>query len=109
MHRKFNNADSRCNKGQENDPVHLLACTGVVSARSNTVCAELEAQAEIAFPAGKNNPTVVCCHGISTMMLFLSRSSQQSGVAHETVDLTLCYFNLLCLCSSKEAWVLYFF
>lgn len=40
----------------------------------------LEAQAETAFPAGKNNLTVVCCHGISTEMLFLSRSSQQNEV-----------------------------
>lgn len=52
----------------------------------------LEAQAETAFPAGNNNPTVVCCHGISTKMLFLSRSSQQNGVAYVAVDLTLCFF-----------------
>lgn len=47
---------------------------------------------ETAFPAGNNNLTVVCCHGISTKMLFLSQSLQQSRVAHESVDLTLCLF-----------------
>lgn len=52
---------------------------------------ELEARAKPAFPAGNNNPTVVCCHGISTKMLFLSRISQQKEVAYETVDLTLCF------------------
>lgn len=62
---------------------------------ASTRFAELEARAEPAFPAGNNNPPVVCCHGISTKMLFLSRSSQQNGVAHETVDLTLCFFYLL--------------
>lgn len=41
----------------------------------------LDAQAETAFPAGNNNLTAVCCHGISTEMLFFSRSSQQNEVA----------------------------
>lgn len=71
-----------------------------------TQFAESEAQAEAAFPAGKNNPTVVCCHGISTKMLFLCRCWQHSGAARETVGLTLCFVNLLEWCSSKQPWVL---
>lgn len=60
----------------------------MVGVRFNAVWTELEAQAEPAFLADNNNPPVVCCHGISTKMLFLIWSSQQNRVANETVDLT---------------------
>lgn len=53
--------------------------------------AELEEWAKLAFPAGSNSLTVVCCHGISTKMFSLCQSSQQDEVAYETVDLTLCF------------------
>lgn len=67
MYSKFN-AGSRCDKGQETVPVFELAWWVFASKQF----AELEARAETAFPAGNNNPTVVCCHGKSTKMLFLS-------------------------------------
>lgn len=53
--------------------------TGNVGVRSGAVCS---------FPAGRNNPAVVCCHGTSTKAFVLRWSSQQNRVAHETVDLT---------------------
>lgn len=56
----------------------------------------LEARAETAFPAGNNNPTVVCCHGISTEMLFLSRSSQQKS---QTKPWTSLFVFFLIYCS----------
>lgn len=94
MHSKFD-VGSRCDKGQVNDKAPLLAVELARWVFASTQFAELEARAEPAFPAGNNNPTVVCCHGISTKMLFLSRSSQQKEVAYETVDLTLCFCYLL--------------
>lgn len=93
MQSKFN-AGSRCDKGRENgSTISSLNWHGGCSLQRSSL--GWRHGAETAFPAGNNNPTVVCCHGISTKMLFLSRSSQQNGVAHETVDLTLCFFYLL--------------
>lgn len=90
MHSKFDVGLS-CDKGQENDKAPLFVVELAWWVFALMQFAELEAWAEPAFPAGNNNPTVVCCHGISTKMLFLSRSSQHNEVAYETVDLTLCF------------------
>lgn len=90
MHSKFD-VGSSCDKRQENDKAPLFVVELAWWVFASTQFAELEAWAEPAFPAGNNNPTVVCCHGISTKMLFLSRSSQHNEVAYETVDLTLCF------------------
>lgn len=70
--------------------------TGNVGVRSGSVRS---------FPAGRNNPAVVCCHGTSTKAFVLRWSSQQNRVAHETVDLTRPLFFSKIYC---YLWVLFF-
>lgn len=62
-----------------------------------------------AFPAGNNNLTVVCCHGISTKTLFLLSVLPTKWNAYETLDLTLCsvyLYILLWLCLAKKILLL---
>lgn len=83
-------------KGEVSDKAPPLAVeTGRVGVRFNAVELSWRHRPNQRFQLAITNPTVVRCHGISTKMLVLSRSSQQNQVAYKTVDLTLCFFYLL--------------
>lgn len=56
-----------------------------------TQFAELEPGAEAAHPAGTVCPSVACCHGISTKMLFLQHNTASSHINLWISRLFLCY------------------